>query len=365
MALLSFIAICLLPLVFGLTVGNVSEIRVPAIYAFGDSLFDVGNNNYLELAKQDTANFPHNGIDFPNRIPTGRFSNGYIGIDFIAKIFGFKMSPPPYLSIRHANQVLKGVNFASGGSGILDTTGNGTITFSTQIRYFEKVTRMLSQHMEQKSAETSLSQSLFVISTVSNDLFAFFALTGATNATLNHNFISSLVDDFVNHLKSLYKLGARKFWISGVGQIGCIPYLMSRNPSGGCFDDLNHLAQSYGEAAKRRLRHLSLRLVGMKYSYSDSYAMTAAIKANPHALGLTEIIGACCGDGKYNGEFQCLPKVTYCSNRDNYFFWDWFHPTEAVYKLTAILAYNGTFSTPINIKQLVLITGASTSLSDK
>ena len=55
---------------------------VPAAFVFGDSLVDVGNNNNLpvSLAK---ANFPHNGVDFPNKKATGRFSNGNNAADFL------------------------------------------------------------------------------------------------------------------------------------------------------------------------------------------------------------------------------------------------------------------------------------------
>lgn len=59
--------------------------KVPAIYVFGDSTADVGNNNYLPGNAVPRANFPHNGIDFPTSRPTGRFSNGYNGIDFLGK----------------------------------------------------------------------------------------------------------------------------------------------------------------------------------------------------------------------------------------------------------------------------------------
>ncbi|CAN1339812.1 GDSL esterase/lipase At5g55050 [Linum perenne] len=57
---------------------------VPAVYVFGDSLVDVGNNNYLRvsLAKAD---FPHNGIDFPNKKPTGRFCNGKNAADWLGQ----------------------------------------------------------------------------------------------------------------------------------------------------------------------------------------------------------------------------------------------------------------------------------------
>jgi hypothetical protein len=57
--------------------------KVPAIYVFGDSTADVGNNNYLPGSAVPRANFPHNGVDFPTSRPTGRFSNGYNGIDFL------------------------------------------------------------------------------------------------------------------------------------------------------------------------------------------------------------------------------------------------------------------------------------------
>ena len=57
------------------------NVTVPAIFAFGDSIVDTGNNNYLKtLAK---CNFPPYGKDFMGGIPTGRFSNGRILTDFL------------------------------------------------------------------------------------------------------------------------------------------------------------------------------------------------------------------------------------------------------------------------------------------
>jgi len=55
----------------------------PATFVFGDSLVDVGNNNYLvSLSK---ANYVPNGIDFGR--PTGRFTNGRTIVDIIGKIY--------------------------------------------------------------------------------------------------------------------------------------------------------------------------------------------------------------------------------------------------------------------------------------
>lgn len=51
-------------------------------FIFGDSLSDVGNNEYLprSLAK---ANLPWYGIDFGNGLPNGRFTNGRTVSDII------------------------------------------------------------------------------------------------------------------------------------------------------------------------------------------------------------------------------------------------------------------------------------------
>lgn len=57
--------------------------NVPSIFVFGDSLVDVGNNNYiLSLAK---ANYDPNGIDFGK--PSGRYTNGRTIVDIIGKFF--------------------------------------------------------------------------------------------------------------------------------------------------------------------------------------------------------------------------------------------------------------------------------------
>lgn len=71
-------------LVFTMYTGANAQGLVPALYVLGDSLVDVGNNNHLELSLAK-ADFPHNGIDYPGKKATGRFSNGYNFADFMGK----------------------------------------------------------------------------------------------------------------------------------------------------------------------------------------------------------------------------------------------------------------------------------------
>lgn len=64
-------------------VGTSQREMVPAMFAFGDSLIDNGNNN--DLPSFAKANYYPYGIDFSGG-PTGRFSNGYTIVDEIGTL---------------------------------------------------------------------------------------------------------------------------------------------------------------------------------------------------------------------------------------------------------------------------------------
>nr|GEX69743.1 GDSL esterase/lipase At4g16230-like [Tanacetum cinerariifolium] len=89
-------------------------------FVFGDSLVDVGNNNYI--ASLSKANYVPNGMDFG--MPTGRYTNGRTIVDILGQELGLKDYTPPYLAPTTTGPlVLHGVNYASGGGGILNKTG--------------------------------------------------------------------------------------------------------------------------------------------------------------------------------------------------------------------------------------------------
>ena len=74
---------CFLLLAVFLTTAQGRERRplVPAVMVFGDSLVDVGNNNYILAV--DKANVHPYGRDFKDRVATGRFCNGKLINDVI------------------------------------------------------------------------------------------------------------------------------------------------------------------------------------------------------------------------------------------------------------------------------------------
>ena len=71
----SLVALCLL---LEVVLRGAAETLVPAVFVFGDSMVDIGNNNFIEKCDIGCkANYPPFGIDYLNHTPTGRFSNGY------------------------------------------------------------------------------------------------------------------------------------------------------------------------------------------------------------------------------------------------------------------------------------------------
>lgn len=74
----------LLVVLAGLSASN-GQALVPALFIFGDSVVDVGNNNYIYTIVK--SNFPPYGRDFIGHTPTGRFSNGKLATDFTGTSF--------------------------------------------------------------------------------------------------------------------------------------------------------------------------------------------------------------------------------------------------------------------------------------
>ncbi|KAF8378652.1 hypothetical protein HHK36_030001 [Tetracentron sinense] len=113
---------------FALFVSVLSH-NVSAIFSFGDSLFDAGNNHFKKNCTAQ-ADFPPYGSSFFH-YPTGRFTNRRTVVDFVsnaAQYLGIDFQKL-YLEVEmqvvigsRRNYPSNGINFASGGSGVLRET---------------------------------------------------------------------------------------------------------------------------------------------------------------------------------------------------------------------------------------------------
>ncbi|XP_066359651.1 GDSL esterase/lipase APG-like [Miscanthus floridulus] len=333
-----------------------SRSLVPSIYVFGDSIVDVGNNDFLP-PPAPRARFPY-GIDFAGTGMTGRFTNGYNLADLVARRLGFMKSPPAYLSLTPLTNLdlLKcrvGANYASGGSGILNTTGNGTLTLQKQIMLFSKTKARMWRCG--RKLNYMISKSFFLISAGGNDFSAFSEMgMGEEDAPA---YISSMVSTYVEHINALYKLGARRLGILDVPAIGCTPGSRVPMANGGCNDAANSMAQNFNKLLRLEVATaVATSMPDMKYSIASTYNFLTDLMDNHLVAGIPVVEMACCGSGKLNAVVMCSkPNTTYCSHRDDYMFWDMLHPTQATYERGVLAIFYGLqeYADPINFAGLV------------
>ncbi|XP_057952892.1 GDSL esterase/lipase 7-like [Malania oleifera] len=266
---------------------------IPALYVFGDSLLDSGNNNYLNTKAK--ANFPPFGVDFIDHVATGRFTNGRTMADFIAQLTGLPF-PPPLLSFSKGENITTGVNYASGSSGILHNTGKSEGTclyFDKQIDLFQTTIEVGLKLLFKKPEELSshLSKSLFLIDVGSNDLLGFLRNLGPAvlaNPTVLFGFTQSLSNHLADRLQRLYNLGARKFLVVNIGPIGCTPGMLSMmgksfstTLQSECFEGFNAFLDMYNSKLPLLLKKLQSTLSGSVFVHVNANRMTLETLLKP------------------------------------------------------------------------------------
>ncbi|XAR49845.1 hypothetical protein NMG60_11004002 [Bertholletia excelsa] len=138
-----------------LLIQSTSQARLPhpknrvALFIFGDTFFDAGNNDYISTTTNSQANFEPYGETFFHH-PTGRFCDGRLIPDFIAEHAKLPLLPPYKQPGNH--QFTHGVNFASAGAGALSQTYAGmVIDLNTQLVYLKNVKKCWSRSWVKKT----------------------------------------------------------------------------------------------------------------------------------------------------------------------------------------------------------------------
>ncbi|EEF40882.1 zinc finger protein, putative [Ricinus communis] len=341
--------------------GVVESVRVPAMFVFGDSLVDNGNNNWLRsIAK---ANYYPYGIDF-NIGSTGRFSNGKTFVDILGEMVS---APYPSAFTDPATagaRILGGVNYASAAAGILDETGQHygeRYSLSQQVLNFESSLNELRRMMNGTNLTEFLGKSLAVLVFGSNDYINNYLMPSIYSSSYIYSppqFANLLLNHYARQLYAMYSIGLRKFLIAGVGPLGCIPNQRGtgQSPPDRCVDYVNQMLGSFNEGLKSLVDQLNRSCKGAIFAYGNTYAAVGDILNNPSTYGFTVVDKGCCGIGRNQGEVTCLPFVVPCANRNVYVFWDAFHPTQAVNSILAHRAFSGppTDCYPINVQQMTL-----------
>jgi hypothetical protein len=318
-----------------------------ALFIFGDSTVDSGNNNYIDTIPREQANFEPYGLNDFFQFPTGRFSDGRIIVDFIAEYAKLPLIPP---FLQPSIEYVNGVNFASGGGGVLSETNQGlVIDLKTQLKHFKEVGKSFRKKLGDEEANKLISDAVYFISVGTNDYLVNLGTPEKQVLNQPQEFVKMVIGNLSAAIQELYTLGGRKFGFLNLGPLGCIPGIRAKNPknnSGGCFEDVNYLSLRHNHALDSLLNDLNCELPGFKYSNVGFYNWLLDRVENPSIYGFKEGVDACCGIGEYRGIFSCggkreVKEYKLCENRDEFVWWDSYHPSEKLHQQLAFTVWNG------------------------
>ncbi|KAL7611887.1 GDSL esterase/lipase LTL1 [Lactuca sativa] len=333
-----------------------------AFFVFGDSLVDSGNNNYLVTSAR--ADAPPYGIDHPTHRATGRFSNGYNIPDLISMRIGSEPTLP-YLSPElNGQKLLIGANFASAGIGILNDTGIQFVNIvraPLQLEYFKEYQQRVSALIGAEKTKQLVHNALVLVTLGGNDFVNNYYLVPMSARSRQYslqNYVPFIISEYKKILKRLYDLGARKVLVTGTGPLGCVPAeLAQHSRNGECAAELQKASSLYNPQLDDMLTSLNNELGSHVFIGVNTKQMHNDFMSNPRAYGFVTSKIACCGQGPYNGIGLCTPMSNLCPNRDQYAFWDAFHPSEKANRIIVdqIMMGSTKYMNPMNLSTILAL----------
>ncbi|KAL8526315.1 hypothetical protein ACS0TY_015507 [Phlomoides rotata] len=299
--------------------------RPTKLFVFGDSYADTGN--FIKILGGSWIQ-PY-GTTFPGK-PAGRFSDGRVLTDYIARFLGLK-SPLAYRWVKIGGKKLRyGMNFAYGGSGVFNTLGDLLPNMTTQIGFFQK---LVDQNVYTKS---DLQSSLVLVTLSGND-YATFLANGGTLQSLQ-SFIPRVINQLGANLKLLQEVGATKVAVASLPPSGCLPRITQFNSFQQCNATQNVAANFHNLLLHQTVSQLNNQsnsstfhildlynsfstVLNQKQSYQGELKFETPLK--PCCIGINS--DSFCGNVDEKG----VKLYTVCSDPKSAFFWDGSHPSEA------------------------------------
>ncbi|ONI34762.1 hypothetical protein PRUPE_1G497300 [Prunus persica] len=343
------------------------DCHFPAIFNFGDSNSDTGGMAAAIYRPPPPSGKTH------FHTPAGRFSDGRLIIDFLAKSLGH-----PFLSAyldSIGTNFSHGANFATASSTIRlpdpiipAPGGFSPFTLNIQCSQFLQL-KSRSQLIRHRGGifaslmpkKKYFAKALYTFDIGQNDLpEGFFG--NLTVQEVNAS-VPNIVSTFSANIKKIYDSGGRSFWIHNTGPIGCIPYILVNFPAQkdevGCAKLYNEVAQYFNHKLKEATVQLRKDLPLAAITYVDIYSVKYSLYKEPQKYRFEQPLVSCCGTGgKYNFNsktVECGRTVTVngrqifadsCKRPYVKVNWDGIHYTDAAAKIIFDKISTGAFSDP-------------------
>lgn len=296
---------------------------VSKLFVFGDSYADTGN---IKRGLANSWKHPY-GITFPGK-PAGRFSDGRVLTDYIAKYLKVK-SPVPYSLRKLMPQHLKyGMNFAFGGTGVFDTLNPGP-NMTTQINFFQQIIK------DKVYTASEINNSVALVSVAGNDYTRYTVTNGSVEGL--PSFIASLINQTITNIIRIKGLGVKKVIVNNLQPIGCLPSMTASSSFKQCNETSNNLLTLYHNTLltqavtklNQQTKHHSKPFLVL-----NLYDSFMSVLNHPSTHNIQDKLRPCCVgvSSKYfcgSVDENNVKKYLVCEKPKSAFFWDLVHPTEA------------------------------------
>lgn len=309
---------------FAVTVASTSmaaQPNYPAMYVFGDSLSDNGNDFAVTTAQRIVPAVPPSVTPYATYWQ-GRFSNGPVAVEYLWKLASRKNSAeltPFALNGRLDKKSSVNFSFGGAGSGEQNLTPNG---FS--VPGLVGQVGLYSAALERKKSD---SKALYVVWAGSNDYLQ--------NITHDPYVV---IGNISNSIRTLYDTGAREFLVPNLPDLGETPLVKAQGTSA----QFTLLSKSHNALLDSTLNSLA-RLKGIKIVQLDVFTLgttllkSGLVNADVPALAfLSPGTGAV--DCLFRNPATCVdvPQAGFLAP---FLYWDVLHPTTQVHSIIGTAMY--------------------------
>eukprot|EP00475_Leptophrys_vorax_P007327 TRINITY_DN14640_c0_g1_i1.p1 TRINITY_DN14640_c0_g1~~TRINITY_DN14640_c0_g1_i1.p1 ORF type:complete len:364 (-),score=8.13 TRINITY_DN14640_c0_g1_i1:437-1528(-) len=326
---------------------------IQQVFAFGDQMLDVGQTEWY-LGALWKADQPPYGRLAPKKLPSGRFSDANITLDFITGYLGYPTQLFP--SLRKPLVSKLGTSFACMGAGTSFSVNAGkTYSLERQLADFKAYVAK-----RKSNPNVKFDQALYIISVGQNEFINALLTRPIADAqkmlTSSSNLVARAVADIFTLTKS------HKIIVIGPPPLGCLPiirYGKGVNAAGKCHDPSNKIASQLNTAIKLKLANVRKQFAIKHLSQLNLY-FTYYYKIFGRGY-FKDFTGACCEGVTPSGrKFSCGKTVreggvatnsTSCAKPYTKVWWDWYNPTSAACQRIAEDIWSGStqYMTPENL----------------
>ncbi len=293
-----------------------------ALYAFGDSLSDAGNDSILTSVTGTTPVSPPYFSQSYGILSGNTFSNGPTWVQDLSVALGLGTLTP-------STAPLFGHDFAFGGAETGSTPQNGGSTLITAISLSAQATQFETQ------VPFPSSNALYTLSIGANDLLDILRTPGLTQEQQAAD-VSAAITNEITFVRRLASDGAQNLLVFAVPDLGKTPTVLAA-AGGSASSPLVTLASTLTAQFNAAIAGQLATIAGLNAKVVDAYGLIDSASANPASYGLVNSVSPV-WTGSYTDASSGTLSATASTTQNQNLFFDSLHPTETGHQAVTSLA---------------------------